>query len=134
MSEKKSIKINFMSVLTETAIAIAVFVLLSVLATILINSGNLKLQYVNVVNTIILLLSSILATLIRPTSTITSLMSGIMIILSIIIAAACQRGSGADINSIILSGIIVMSGKVIPSVIKKGENKSKKRKQRKRVK
>lgn len=128
MSEKKSIRINLKSILIETAITLALFLLLSLFVTVLINGGFLKPQYLKLISMLSLFISSITAAVIRRTGNIVKgLLNAAMIILIIIIVSACQKGSGADAKNTILSGIVVAVGKVIPNVINASGRRSKKR-------
>ena len=129
MSEKKSIKISFKSILIETAITIVLFLLLSMFVTVLINGGFLKPQYLKPISMLSLFISSITAAVIRRTGNVVKgLLNAAIIILIIIIVSACQKGSGADAKNTILRGIVVALGKVIPNVIKTSGRRSKKRK------
>ena len=126
------------SIATDVLITFVLFFLSMLIIASLLNAGKIKIEYMKPVSMATVFIVSFIAALITSkllngeNNKVLSLLSAtILFLIMTIVFFVNKRGEG-NVNSLIISAVLIYFGKFIPSVINNQEHKQKKLKHKKR--
>ena len=133
MNDKKIDRLRIKPLIVDVILTIGIYLFLTFISALLLNNGIIELGYLKVVNIVIVFISAMMAGVIkRVDKVVLSLLSVLIIGIVILIVSMLQKESGAESEFIILTTVVLLIGKLIPSVINIDCRKPRKRKSNKR--